>query len=263
MQTFLWFVVIMCLTLLYGMRMRHVVGYVQSQLVHWYVAVTLVFGLVIGAVLVTQYDIVVPRDVAVALHGILMFIGAWLGLRYWFSWTFWDGPAMALAAVLVGFYFIDPAAYNNIMFGVVTLGCAVGGYYMSKWTLKILCAGMAVFDVYAVWGSNLMDRLMEQQPGPFPSQLLVGSFFPQHFSIGVLDALLAGLVIVGIIHHRSLVRATLFVAYYVGAVFCIGLLAEPLAMHSITVFTQVPLLVVLAPLAWYFLRAKRHQEPLS
>lgn len=261
MQTLLWFCVILLLTLLYGMRIKRVVGYVESPLVRWYFAVVLGVGLFFGAWLVTRFDVVVPALATTMLHGILMFVGAWLGIRYWFAWKPWDAPAMFLAAILVAFYVADPVSYNNIMFGAVTLGCAVGGYYMSKSSLLALCSCMAVFDGYAVWGSDMMDQLLMQQPGPFPSELLVGSFFPSHFSIGVMDALLAGLVIVGLVHHRTATRALAFICAYAGVVFVIGLLALPLAMHGITWLTQVPLLVVLAPLTWMFLflRVQRHR----
>lgn len=259
MQTFLWFCIILLLTLLYGMRIRRVVGYVESPLVQWYFAVVLGAGLFFGAWLVTRFEIIVPALAATMLHGILMFVGAWLGIRYWFAWKLWEAPAMFLAAILVAFYVADPVSYNNIMFGAVTLGCSVGGYYMSKRSLIALCGFMAVFDGYAVWGSDMMDQLIQQQPGPFPSELLVGSFFPSHFSIGVMDALLAGLVIVGLVHHRSVARAFMFIVAYAGSVFVIGLLAVPFALHGITLFTQVPLLVVLAPLTWMFLRSQHHQ----
>lgn len=260
MQTLAWFVVILLLTLCYGMRIRRVVGFVESPLVAWYHAAVLAVGIFIGAVLVTQFDIVVPERLAVALHAILLFFGVWLGVRYWIAWRLWDIPSFVLALSIVTLFFVDPQTYNSLMFGFVTLGCSVGGYFLSKRALVILCCVLAVFDGFAVWGSNMMDELIRRQPGPFPSELLVGSFFPRHFSIGVLDALLAGLVIVGLVHHRGALLALRFTVSFVGIIFAIGVLAQPMAMHGITFFAQVPLLVVLAPLATYFLTMKRHQD---
>ena len=46
---------------------------------------------------------------------------------------------------------------------------------------------------------------------------------------------------------------------YVAIIFAIGVLAQPMALRGITFFAQVPLLVVLAPLATYYLTMRRHQ----
>ncbi|HXV27238.1 MAG TPA: hypothetical protein VD862_04430 [Candidatus Paceibacterota bacterium] len=262
MQTFAWFCVIMALVLLYGMRIRSVIGYVRSPLMHWYVGATLGVGLFLGAVLTAKLGLSMPRDAAVALHGVVMFVGAWLGLRYWSVWRPWDVPAAVLALVLVAFYFTDPRTYNNIMFGAVTLGCAVGGYYVTKRWLVAFSLVMACFDGYAVWGSDIMEQLIEQKPGPFPTELLVASFFPRHFSIGVMDALLAAMIIVGLVHHRGIGRAAMFALAYAGSIFAVGVIALRLANMGNTLFAHVPMLVILAPLACGFLLlSPRGQAP--
>jgi hypothetical protein len=261
MHSFVWFIAILALALMYGMRIRGVVGHITAPLLHWRVAVALAIGLMCGAILTVHSGIQVPRQTAVAIHAVVLFVATTLGLRYWIHWPLWDIPSAVGALALVALYFTEPQTYNNVVLALVSLGVAVGGYYCSKHWLVVFSLTMAAFDAYAVWGSNLMEQLIDQQPGPFPSAL-TAALMPRSLEIGGLDVMLGALMVVGIFRHRGIVRAAGFGICYASLTWGIAVLSEPLAYRYGSVFlAHFPLLTVLAPLVLLFLLGfpRRHR----
>jgi hypothetical protein len=270
MHPLFWFVVILTLSVVYGMRVRAVVGHVQASLLHWWVAVAMVGSLGIGTILATRCGVQVPREAGVALHAIVLFACSWLGLRYWFPLQVWDAPAAALALVGVGMYFADRVHFNNPMLAAIALGIGVGGYYVTKRWLKVFYVLMAIADAYMVWGSSLSEELAKGETGLFPASLILGLFRLPFYEIGTMDVTMGAMAVVGIQRHRGLKRSMLFALSCIVITYALALTPEFLLLRGgrfeppsplVKYLVSLPFLIVLAPLVLVFLAG--YQKPGS
>ncbi len=270
MHPLFWFFVVLALSVVYGMRIRAVVGHVQAPLLHWWVAVVMVGSLGIGTVLATRHGVQVPREAGVALHAIVLFACSWLGLRYWFPLKIWDVPAAALALAGVGMYFADRGQYNNAMLAAIALGIGVGGYYVTKRWLRVFYILIATADAYMVWGSTLSEELAKGETGLFPSSLILGLFRLPFYEIGTMDVTMGAMAVVGIQRHRGVRRSLLFAASCVVITCALAFAPEFLALRGgrleppsplLKYFVSLPFLVVLAPLVLLFLAGHKKSGP--
>lgn len=252
-----WFAFTLVLAAFYGLCIRRVVGYVRSPLLHWSIAVVLTVSFFIGAVLTTRFQVSLSHDGAVAAHAVLLFLCGWLGLRYWLPWRLWDIPATALALVMVMFFFIDPAKFNNGMLLMLSLGIGAGGYYVTKGWLRAFFVLMGALDAYMVWGTNLSESLA-QPPCAFPVSLM-GAFSVPFMQISMIDVALSAFALIGIQRHRGMLRSVLFGASCIALVPAIAFCAE----QGARLFLVTPFLVFVAPLVLLFLHRFRRPSASS
>jgi hypothetical protein len=154
----------------------------------------------------------------------------------------------------VAYYYVDPFRYGNAVLCIAALGIGAGGYFVTKKALKVFIVAMACFDAYAVWFSDIMDRLSgDPTTAPFPGALMVGAVLA-YIGIGTLDVALGAMVTIGIQRHRNTYGALSFVCACAGILLLIAVTVDPLALLGITWLTEVPFLVILAPLTFVYLR---------
>lgn len=249
MHPFWWFALVLGFAVAYGVRMRSTIGRVETPLASWHIAATLAAGLGVGSVLAIRFGLSIEPDVGIALHAVVLYACVRLGLRHWFGGRSWELFSTIASFAFVGLYFTSPHRWNNAMLTMVSLGVSVGGYYVTKRWLRVFFVLMACFDAYAVWGSNLMERLIAAPQGVFPGQLVIGQFSLPFLEIGALDVTLGALGVVGVLRHRGVARSVYF------AVSCClsGLGIAFAASQGIQLATAIPFLVVLAPLVLLFL----------
>lgn len=238
MTPFFWYVLVVALSILYGVRIRRAVGFVPV-LVQWYTAPMLSGGLILGTILFSRLDVTMGRDAMIAVNAVALFSAIVLGLRFWFRNRVWGVAVWFIATSVVGLYSAHRELGNAVLV-LVALGISVGGWHVTKRWLQVFFVVMAVFDGYAVWFSDIMSSLYGHPGGLFPAQF-VGTVF-SFVEIGGLDVIMTAFGIAGIQKHRGLRRAM----WYGGA--CIGAIVAATMMR-----TPVPFLVVLAPLTVLFL----------
>ncbi len=130
--------------------------------------------------------------------------------------------SMAIASMLlaIGLLF-EPKSFNNIVLFIGSLGiCSLLGYTLRKKLLLILIySAIAIFDVFAVWYSNLMSTIFDYSANIVPIGFLEFMALPNTGSIGAGDVWLS---IIGVIAINNLVN--LKRAYITGIVYWISLL---------------------------------------
>lgn len=256
MQTAAWFITTLVLALLYGVRIRAVVGYVPHRLWRWYMALPIVGAVIGGALLVVRVDPVMPESIATILRAVVLCICSWLGLRFWVKHRWWDVGASVLALMLVISYLHWRVILNNVMLAIIVLGMSVAGYYASKAWIRVLFILLAIFDAYAVWFSGLMQVISNKGSGIFPPQFFTMMQLP-FLEIGTMDVIMAAIAVVAIERHRGVWRAVGFVVWCIAS----AMINEQLAMTGVGWLQSMPYMVCLAPAVLLCLMGRTHSRP--
>lgn len=247
MHSIVWFAATLVAALLYGTRIRARVGYVPRPLMSWRSGVVMASALAVSSLAVARGHLTVGHDVGVGLQAVVTFITTWLGLRYWASRPGWDVVAGGIALGVVSAFLSTPSVMDGPVLVCMALGVSVGGYYATKAWLRVLFTLLCAYDVYAVWLSDTMERLMQRHPATTLSMMLWGQM-----EIGTLDVALAALAVVGIQRHRGMARAVAFSMLCFAAAPATTILAG-----AYPLFARVPYFVVLAPLVIVFLSGRK------
>lgn len=180
------------------------------------------------------------RQSAIAFHAIGITFAVFAGLVLWRQ-ELWYPYAAALAAMFlaVGYYWwagID--ALGNFVLVMVAVGFSLLGRITTKRGFIVAYVLLVMFDMYSIWGSDVMSRISTHYPGVFPKFLEVAGFGVWARGIGAGDVIFTAIACNHIHQHQGTVRAWVF------AFLCtIGILI------GILVPSQTPLLIFVSPIA--------------
>lgn len=174
-----------------------------------------------------------------AFHAIGMVYAMFAGLVLWRKERAWRYVALLVPLIAVTSFFAWPNQHelSNFVLVIVAVGFSLIGRTATQRGFIVAYAMLVLFDIYAVWGSGLMDLVASNYPGVFPKFLTIdGSGVAR--GIGAGDAIFAAIACNHIHQHCGIRRAVFFaVACTIGVLF--GLLVEE----------KQPLLIYISPIA--------------
>lgn len=140
-----------------------------------------------------------PDVVLLLLSAAAMFTAVQLGLQFWSSHPAWRRSSLLVTALIVLCYFAKPkfagaAFWNNtvLMFCAIGIGVYVG-HRVSRAFAYLFYTALFFFDIYAVWFSDIMLKMLSRVPDVIPAGFIIMAKLP------VKDFLGAGDVIFGAI----------------------------------------------------------------
>jgi hypothetical protein len=260
----LWFLATLVIAQLYDLRAgkefdkeigTRQLGYGMAFLLGAVVAVSglFIYSLDLSSKLTYVQD---KRSLVVLIGGLMCFRLAHLGLRYWFpsSWPQWPGYLAAFILTACFFSrptFAKPQLYNNILLVVFSVGI---GCYVGRWASKrfayLFYLLLALYDGYAVWYSNIMEKMIENAAriDVFPIGFLIMSV--SNYGLGAGDVIFGTMGAMIIKRYAgtawSLVACLL---YYVSMdVTVLPLVSQVLKLMGVTDGLYFPLMVTISPI---------------
>jgi hypothetical protein len=183
----------------------------------------------------------------VAFHAVGIAFAVIAAFVFWRQ-EFWYPYALATAAMLLAVaYYLFPASHalGNFVLVMVALGFSLLGRITTKRGFIVAYVILVVFDMYSIWGSDVMSRIVGNYPGVFPKFLDVGAFGWAR-GIGAGDVIFTAIACNHIHQHRGIQRAYFF-AFLCTVGILIGLL-EPSQTPPLLIFVSpIAILVLLFP----------------
>jgi hypothetical protein len=194
--------------------------------------------MVIGAsFVIATHGVAAHKMTSFVFHVVGMTAAIFIGLVGWRRGKAWTGVSVTLSSMLVAAYVFWPHLFGNLVLVMVAVGFSLVGRITRQRGFILGYIILVLFDMYAVWGSSLMNEVARNYPGPFPTFLMMGSL--EHGlrnGIGAGDVLFTAIASSQIHGYMGTTRAICF------AVLCtLGVLVGML------IPSQVPLLVFVSP----------------
>lgn len=120
------------------------------------------------------------RSIWMLLGAFISYQGSRLGLRYWLPQVWWQrtGSCGVAALTTLSFFaqpiFTTPDVFNNLllMFFSIGVGTLIG-HWVSKSFTYFFYTLLLLFDVYAVWFSDIMVTMVGRAPNVVPSGFII------------------------------------------------------------------------------------------
>ncbi|HXV27239.1 MAG TPA: hypothetical protein VD862_04435 [Candidatus Paceibacterota bacterium] len=182
----------------------------------------------------------IPPEAFVAFHAVGIAYAAFAGLVLWRreNWSPYAAAFAAMAVTVAYFTWSGVHEVGNTVLLLVALGFSLLGRTATQKGFIVAYILLMLFDGFAVWGSDLMNRIALHYPEAFPKFLRMAGYGGLATGIGAGDVLFAAIACNHIHQHRGFRRAVFFaVACTVGVL--VGILMPG----------QTPLLIFVTPVA--------------
>jgi hypothetical protein len=176
----------------------------------------------------------------IAFHAIGMTVAMYAGLFLWRREK-WYPYVLAVVVICISCAYYALPDYHflgNLVLVLVAVGFSLLGRITTRGGFIVAYALLVLFDMYSIWGSDIMSRISTNYPGVFPKFLTIDEFSGFARGIGAGDVLFEAIACNHIHQHCGLRRAAFFaIACTVGIV--VGILTP----------SQTPLLIYVSPIA--------------
>lgn len=242
-----WFAIMTALCVAYAERANTQLGPQKRFFIDWSHALSIVLVIILAGVFIAQYDLKEAKEVTpaawsrafAAFHAIGISYAIFAGLVLWRK-EGWFRSVLALVTMAMSvsyFTWPDQHELSNFVLVMIAVGFSLIGRTATKRGFIVAYVILVLFDIFAVWGSDLMNQIVRNYPGPFPTFLEIGGAGLSN-GIGVGDVLFAAIACNHIHQHRGVRRAVFF-----AAVCTLGILI------GLLMISQMPLLLFVSPVA--------------
>lgn len=180
-----------------------------------------------------------------------------------YDFTTHDVVCLIIATVIGVWYLLQKHWIANNLFGVAFAVNGVELLHLNNVvTGLILLSGLFVYDIFWVFGTNVMVTVAKSFDAPiklvFPQDLLENGFGASNFAmLGLGDIVIPGIFIALLLRFDNSLRRksrtyfyTAYIAYFLGLVLTIGIMhifrhAQPALLYLVPACAGAPLLIAL------------------
>lgn len=248
----------MALCIIYAERANVRLGSQKRFLIDWPVATALTLLVIVVGVVVAGKDASVPDDSSVVLalarttvsfHAVGIAWAVFAAFVLWQKERWYLYASAVLSLALMALYFTWPVAHtsSNLVLIVVAIGLSLLGRITTRRGFIVAYMLLVVFDIYAVWGSDLMNVIENNYPSSFPKGLEVGGRGWSR-GMGAGDVFFSAIASNHIHQHQGIRRACLFAMLCTVGIL-IGLLSP--SKDPLLIFVSpIAITILLAPKGW-------------
>ena len=216
-----------------------------------------VAGLVLHKFDLTQMSWLEHGELALTLAGAtLSYRVSHLGLKHWFSQSWWERPSHLIAGLLTLCFFAKPTfaspeVFNNtlLVFFAVGLGCYTGRIVTRPFAYFFYTL-LFVFDIYAVWFSDIMANMIDKAPQVVPTGFIIMASVPYTEFLGAGDVIFAAMGAMVIKHHAGWKWSLAACGLYVLSLYALhwNVFLRMVPDNWLKLFVLFPVMVTICPI---------------